>query len=107
MSAQARILDFELAGERRALTSEVTIAWTRTRSLAPIAELRAATLGALTEQARAIEREYENGLLTLTELIEVRREEFQGQLAEIDARYELLRERLKLLRLTARLVDGQ
>ena len=100
----AESLDFALRSERRLTAQEVEIAWIRTRELAPIAELNGQTLAALQAQAAATEQEYVNGLATLTELIEVRRQEHQGRLADIDARYELMNERLRLLRLTARIV---
>jgi adhesin transport system outer membrane protein len=106
-SAQARLIGYEVQVEKRTVANDVTIAWTRTRDLAPIAELNRQTVAALGDQAVAVEREYEAGLVTLTDLIEVRRNEYTGRLAEIDARYDLLLERLRLLRLTARLLEGE
>jgi outer membrane protein len=106
-AAQARLLDFELAAEQRDLANEVSIAWLRIRDLAPVAELNRETLAALREQAAAVEREYENGLVTLTDLIEIRRNEYNGRLAEIDARYDVTFERLRLLRLTGRLLNEE
>ena len=71
------------------------------RDLAPIAELNRQTVSELGHQAAAVEREYGAGLATLTDLVEVRRNEYAARLTEIDARYDLLLERLRLLRLTA------
>jgi outer membrane protein TolC len=96
---------YEVADARRSLLQEVTVSWTRLRDLGPVAELDRQTYVALAEQAAAIEREYDAGLVTLTELIEARQDEHQARLTEIETRYELLEERLRLLQLTARLAN--
>lgn len=106
-NAETRMLEAEYSEERRLLSDEVTLSWLRVRDLAAISQLNDANRLALAEQAAATEREYAQGLVTLTELIDIRRNEYEGKIAEIDARHDLLIERLRLLHLTGRLIEGR
>ena len=102
-AAELRISESQLEAQRRAVEEETRLAWESIVQLRQVVRLSEEMLEALVAQSAALQEEYENGLVTLTELIEAKQEEFQGRLAEIDARYDLLEQQLQLTRLTGRL----
>lgn len=102
-AAEARISESQLEAQRRTIEEETRLAWESIVQLRQVVRLSEEMLEALIAQSAALQEEYEHGLVTLTELIEAKQEEFQGRLAEIDSRYDLLEQQLQLTRLTGRL----
>lgn len=83
----------------------MTVAWTRVKRLKEVLDYQHRAVEAAGAQAGALDREYQWQLVTLGDLIEARRTEYQGALGEIDTRYQLMIERLNLLALTNQLAE--
>ncbi len=101
--AEGRIVRAELETRRRAIEEETRIAWLSVSQQREVVRLSEQMLGALTAQTTALQREYDLGLVTLTEVIDAKRQEADGRLAAITARYDLLESQLRLASLTGRI----
>ncbi|MDM3871340.1 TolC family protein [Porticoccus sp. W117] len=93
----------ELQDARRQLREQVHITWYRISSLERQLKSRETVVEQYRKQLDAAEMEYELGTRTLPDLVEVRLEYEQGNLARIQTEFELLQQRVGLLVLTARL----
>ncbi|MET0238717.1 MAG: TolC family protein [Sphingobium sp.] len=103
--ADARAASFELEGRRRRLIENVTLSWTRAERLQEVARLQQQAADAAAVQATALGEEFDARLVTLDELIDARRNEYQLRLASIDALYQWRVERLNLLIYTGQMED--
>ncbi|MEM9669170.1 MAG: TolC family protein [Pseudomonadota bacterium] len=102
-SAQAARASGELASARRQLREAIEVTWRRGLLLEAQTERRKAINGFKSDEFAAAEIEYEQGLRTLPALTETRLELEEAALAEIASRFDLQRERLRLLALSGRL----
>lgn len=98
--ARAARSDGELAAARRTLREDVEVTYRRTLLLEDLRLRREDILELKTGQFDGAHTEYDAGLRTLPDLIDVRLELEAAALQEIRARFDLERERLRLAALT-------
>jgi outer membrane protein len=97
-AAEARSAAFAVDEARRQLIEQITLAWLRIEKLREIIRLQGEAVAALTAQSAALEEEYDSRLVTVNELTDSHRDEYQSRLVEIDSRHQLQLEQLNLVR---------
>ena len=105
-TAQSAAARGEARRIRRQLEKEVSILYRRIVSMQAQLLRRGEVASELQIQFDAARIEYESGARTLPDLVEVRLEYERAAIARIAMRYDLLRRKLEMLTLTARLVGS-
>ncbi len=104
-AARAARAEGQLAQALRQLKQDISITYRRILALEAQTVRRREVLDRKREQFEAAEVEYETGLRTLPDLIDIRLELEDADLQDIRARFSLARERLALSVMTGRLRD--
>jgi len=103
--ARASRSDGELAVARRRMREDIEVTYRRTLLLEDLMLRRQDIFSLKTKQFEGALTEYKSGLRTLQDLIDVRLELEASALSEIEARFDLDRERLRLAALTGSFPD--
>ncbi len=94
----------DLAQTERALREHVAVSWTRTQYLKTVQIKQFQVRESFSRLSNSIKQEYDMGALTLSELIDAKRDHHNAALAEIDARFELYAQELSLAADTGQLI---
>lgn len=96
----------DLAQAERALLEHVSVSWTRVQYLKTVQIRQFQVRESFSRLSSSIKKEHDIGALTLSELIDAKRDHHNAVLAEIDVRYELHAQELSLLADTGKLIPN-